>query len=156
MAREFSRTVFDSVRQYIKSQGWKSVKEDSDNGTFRISFSTGNKLKSMDLLVFVLNSGFCTYGLIPFKADNDSLDSVAEFLTRANYGMNFGNFELDYNDGEVRFKSSLHSKDGRPSPVEVEFAVDLPMMMWERYGNAFLSVLVGGENPAKAVAAAEA
>ena len=33
---------------------------------------------------------------------------VSEFLTRANHGLADGNFELDFDDGEVRFKSVLH------------------------------------------------
>ena len=30
-----------------------------------------------------------------------------EFITRANYGLLIGNFELDLADGEVRFKTGL-------------------------------------------------
>ena len=32
---------------------------------------------------------------------------MAEFLTRANYGLRIGNFEMDFEDGEVRYKSSV-------------------------------------------------
>src|SRR3954466_14252381 len=32
---------------------------------------------------------------------------VAMFLTRANYGLPIGNFEIDLDDGEVRFKTSI-------------------------------------------------
>jgi hypothetical protein len=32
---------------------------------------------------------------------------VAEMVTRLNYGLCLGNFEMDYYDGEVRFKSTL-------------------------------------------------
>jgi hypothetical protein len=32
---------------------------------------------------------------------------VAEFLTRANSGMVIGNFELDFADGEIRYKTSI-------------------------------------------------
>ena len=28
---------------------------------------------------------------------------IAEYLTRANYGMVMGNFEMDYSDGEIRY-----------------------------------------------------
>jgi hypothetical protein len=33
---------------------------------------------------------------------------VSHFLTRANYGLADGNFELDFEDGEVRYKTVLH------------------------------------------------
>jgi len=32
---------------------------------------------------------------------------VNEFLTRANYGLNIGNFEMDFQDGEIRFKTAI-------------------------------------------------
>jgi hypothetical protein len=38
---------------------------------------------------------------------------VAEFITRVNYGMSVGNFELGFDDGEVRFKTSIPA-DGTP------------------------------------------
>jgi hypothetical protein len=34
---------------------------------------------------------------------------MAEFLTRANFGIVVGNFEMDFEDGEVRFKTSIDS-----------------------------------------------
>jgi len=30
-----------------------------------------------------------------------------KFLTRANYGMMIGNFEMDFTDGEIRYKTSI-------------------------------------------------
>ena len=36
---------------------------------------------------------------------------MAEFLTRANHGLYIGNFELDLEDGSVRFKTSLELAD---------------------------------------------
>ena len=33
--------------------------------------------------------------------------AAAEFLTRANYALPLGNFEMDFEDGEVRLKSSI-------------------------------------------------
>ncbi len=47
------------------------------------------------------------YSLFPSKIPHLLRPKMAEFITRANYGLIIGNFELDYNDGEVRFKTSL-------------------------------------------------
>lgn len=37
---------------------------------------------------------------------------LAEYLTRSNYGLVLGNFELDMNDGEVRYKCSVPASSG--------------------------------------------
>jgi hypothetical protein len=48
------------------------------------------------------------YSIAPQRVPADRRLEVSEFLTRANHGLADGNFELDFEDGEVRFKSVLH------------------------------------------------
>ena len=35
-------------------------------------------------------------------------DRISKHLMTLNYGLTFGNFELDFNDGEVRFRTTLN------------------------------------------------
>ena len=60
---------------------------------------------------------FVFYSLLPVNTPPDKLDAMAEFMTRANYGMIVGNFELNYEDGEVRYKTSIDIGDGDLSLV---------------------------------------
>jgi hypothetical protein len=48
------------------------------------------------------------YSIAPHRVPAERRLEVSEFLTRANHGLADGNFELDFEDGEVRFKSVLH------------------------------------------------
>jgi hypothetical protein len=48
------------------------------------------------------------YSIAPHRVPLERRLEVSEFLTRANHGLADGNFELDFDDGEVRFKSVLH------------------------------------------------
>jgi hypothetical protein len=36
--------------------------------------------------------------------------NMAEFITRVNFGIVVGNFEMDFSDGEIRFKTSIDSQ----------------------------------------------
>lgn len=47
------------------------------------------------------------YSIAPLHAPEVLRPAVAEFITRANWEMVIGNFEMDYADGEVRFKTSI-------------------------------------------------
>ena len=47
------------------------------------------------------------YSVAPLAIPEESRLAVAEFITRANYAMALGNFEMDFSDGEVRFKTSI-------------------------------------------------
>jgi len=50
---------------------------------------------------------FVFYSVCPINAPENLRTKIAEFITRANYGMIIGNFEMDYDDGEVRYKTSI-------------------------------------------------
>lgn len=48
----------------------------------------------------------------PTLVPKDRRMGVAEFLMRANYGLRMGNFEMDLDDGEIRFKASVDVEGG--------------------------------------------
>jgi hypothetical protein len=47
------------------------------------------------------------YSVLPVKAPGARRSAIAEFITRANYGIVLGNFEMDFSDGEIRYKTSV-------------------------------------------------
>lgn len=54
---------------------------------------------------------FMFYSTLESKVPEDRRIAMAEYLTRANYGLLIGNFEMDFADGEVRFKTSVDIED---------------------------------------------
>jgi len=49
------------------------------------------------------------YSVCPLRVPAERRPEVSQFLTGANYGLTVGNFELDFEDGEIRYKTVLHS-----------------------------------------------
>jgi hypothetical protein len=49
------------------------------------------------------------YSVCPLRVPAARRPEVSQFLTGANYGLAAGNFELDFEDGEIRYKTVLHS-----------------------------------------------
>lgn len=47
------------------------------------------------------------YSVAPLRIAAVLRPAVAEYLAHANWGLRLGNFEMDYGDGEVRYKTSL-------------------------------------------------
>lgn len=47
------------------------------------------------------------YSVYPDAIPQAQRAAVAEYLTRINYSLSVGNFELDFDDGEVRFRTAL-------------------------------------------------
>jgi hypothetical protein len=65
---------------------------------------------------------FVTYVAAPSTCPADRRAAVAEFVARANWGLPMGNFELDIDDGSVRFNPGngaqhLRSRSVHDGPV---------------------------------------
>ena len=95
------------------------------------------------------------YSVCPVNAPEDRRPAVAEFLTRANYGMLIGNFELDWMDGEIRFKTTISVEGDRPSSTLMKELVYTNVLMMDMYLPGILRVLYGDVSPAEAIAEIE-
>ncbi|HNF97997.1 MAG TPA: YbjN domain-containing protein, partial [Pseudomonadota bacterium] len=73
-----------------------------------------------------------------------------------NYGMVIGNFEMDYSDGEVRFKTSIDVEDAELSESMVRSATYWAVVMMDRYLPGLLKVIGGSTPPAEAIDEIEA
>jgi hypothetical protein len=60
------------------------------------------------------------YSVLPVDVPPARRQAVAEFVTRANYGLSLGNLELDFGDGEVRAKVALAVGEHPPDDALVE------------------------------------
>jgi len=92
----------------------------------------------------------------PVKMPAERRAAVAEYLMRANWDLNFGNFEMDWTDGEVNFRTSIPAS---ANGVSIKAMTDLfyaPCGMMNHYLPGVLAVALANECPAKAAAAASA
>jgi hypothetical protein len=94
---------------------------------------------------------FIFYSMVPRQAPEERRAAVAEYLTRANFGLVVGNFEMDYSDGEIRYKSSVDVEGERLTPQLVENLVAPNLRAMVRYLPGLVSVLEGLRSPAEAI-----
>ena len=116
------RQAIACVRNVLDRKGY-NYRFDADKNKFTMGFNLNRtKLKSCDIVVYVRpisgEENYCrallAYGNIAISADKSSMAQVCEYLTRANYGLTVGNFELDHRDGEIRYKVSINVRDDLP------------------------------------------
>lgn len=119
------------------------------------SFSIRNKVGMVNELIVVRNDGYTVYAGIDLHADEATRAAMAEYLTRANYGLRIGNFELDYADGEIRYKVHMECGETIPDEACIEKSIFVPLAMIERYGNGIGEILFGSITPEEAVRMAE-
>lgn len=155
MSKDYSTRIARAIELYFDDQDWK-YEPINDRGVIRTGTAIDGKLKNVRIYINVNDDGFTINSVLNVSADEDTMADVAEFITRANYGLRHGNFEMDYSDGEIRYKTSCYCGDDvAPSDDVIQFLLFTNIMMVQRYGNALLSVLFGMNNPEDAVKEAE-
>ena len=98
-------THYDAITHYLERHKWQyrvlekgkalGVSHRCDNGRWGcIAGVDGDRL-------------IC-YSVFPDGVSEARRTEVALLLTRANFGMLVGNFEIDLDDGELRFKTSVY------------------------------------------------
>lgn len=89
------------------------------------------------------------YGVAKTNVPPALRSAAAEFLTRANYGMVVGNFELDFSDGEVRYKTYVEAApdSGPVSHVQLKSALFHNVRMLDKYLPGLRKLLDEGVSP---------
>ena len=98
---------------------------------------------------------FVFYSICPVNAPENKRQAVAEFITRANSGMIIGNFELDFADGEIRYKTSIDVKDDFLSFELIKQLVYANVTMMDEYLPGIMSVIDSDVEPKDAIAQIE-
>jgi hypothetical protein len=90
------------------------------------------------------------------KAPKSARHDVAEFIALANYGIIIGNFELDFEDGAVRFKTSIDFEDAKLTDALVHNMVFAALGGTQAFGAEIINVMRQIKSPVRAIADAEA
>jgi hypothetical protein len=83
------------------------------------------------------------YSVCPLRVPADRRSEVSQFLTGANYGLAGGNFELDFEDGEIRYKTALHLQGDGLDRTIVKRLVRSNGMAMETYLPGIGAVITG-------------
>jgi hypothetical protein len=98
--------LLESVVEYFETDGWP-FEQIEDMPILKTGFSGDNgswvclarTIESQQQMVF--------YSVCPTNIPEANRDEVTRYLSRVNYDMIIGNFEIDLDDGEVRYKTSI-------------------------------------------------
>ena len=147
--------MIEMLKNYLDEKEWKYEYKEEEQAILT-GVKLESNLQSIKFLIRFRENGFLTVAVPPLGAKEEYRPAIAEYITRANYGMTNGNFELDYNDGEIRFKIYTNYK-GLDEIAEdiVEDSFVIPIVMYERYGNGLAALMMGFSDPEIEIAKAE-
>lgn len=145
-----------SVKEYLDSQNWK-YKHDEDK--HRFIFGMKLDCENVDGCMLVVTArdeeDLSCKALYEEKVPEHRRAAVTEYITRANYGLFLGNFQMDLNDGELIYQTYSVFYDHKAMQQEVRRVIQVAIHMAERYGQGVYDIVNYGVDPAEAVKAAE-
>jgi hypothetical protein len=117
--------------------GWLALRYDGQHGRFRCR-----------VLVDEQRAQVVFYSLFPAVVPSEAHRAVVDFITRANAGLVIGNFELDADRGELRYRTSIDVEGDRLTPALLTHVVHANVVTMDRYLPGLASVMEDGAPPA--------
>lgn len=139
---------FAAIRTYLDEQGWEYTQSEgqsvlmadftSDRGGWRVFFAAAEDgVVSVDSVLAQL---------VPAERRAET----ALLLTRANYGLRVGGFQLDLDDGELRCHAAIDVEMSMLSAAMVQNLIVANLATMDRYHAAIMAVAFGNTSAATA------
>ncbi len=141
---KYSREIADKIEEFLDEDDWK-YSFDSEKGYFSFGLSLNKtKIRKVEFIIRIRESDFVVYAICPINVNKDDTSAmlrISEFLHRANYGTFCGNFEFDFSDGEIRYKTFVDCDNMALSTDAVRNAIYTSASEFEKYGDGILEVI---------------
>lgn len=98
---------------------------------------------------------FIFYSICPLNTPEERRLAMAEYLTRANYSLIIGNFEMDFRDGEVRYKTSIDVEGDELTSALIKQMVYANVMTMDKYFPGIQRIIYTNDPPEQVVAEIE-
>jgi hypothetical protein len=149
-----NRQFFEEIVNFFEEDGWPFVQIEGEP-LLQMVFQGENGKWTCYAKARDDQKQFVFYSVCPVNTPDSKRLAVAEFMTRANSGMIIGNFEMDFEDGEIRYKTSIDVEDDSLSSALIKRLVYANVMMMDAYLPGIMSVIYGDVTPVDAIAQIE-
>lgn len=148
------RKLRELLRQFLKREDFK-FQQLPNTDIFMMNFG-GDTTTYQALFHIMEDRGLILFYVFgPTKVPLKRLHAAAEFVARANFGLQVGNLELDFRDGEVRYKSTLVVEGATVGRATLLRFMLPALFSMDEYYPGILRVALGSLSPAAAIAEIE-
>ena len=145
-----SLQAFTTLGEFLDADGWYPQRI-GEEYVFRAGFAGKSGQVMCYAAILVDYEQFLFYVIPPVKVPETARSAVAEFITRVNYGLRIGNLEMDFDDGEVRYKSSLDFGGETLTAGLVKNTIYPAVQTMDLYLPVLMSVMYEGQSPVDAI-----
>lgn len=142
--------MVETIKNFFFHDEW-FYQEMDDRPVLQTSHYGENGRFSCEAEIDQANDTFYFYSLFPINVPADRRLLMAEFITRANFGQKIGNFEMDFEDGEVRYRTSIDVAGDILSRALVSNMIYQNVWTMDKYLPGLFEVIYGTGSPAEAI-----
>ncbi|HEX4603290.1 MAG TPA: YbjN domain-containing protein [Candidatus Angelobacter sp.] len=141
-----AKEAFETLRKVLTEIEWAND-ADEENASFYIDFGAPHSPVSDAVVAIAMEAEqFLFYVNIGPMAPVERRDEVARFISRVNWGLSIGNFEMDDEYGFVRFRSSVAFANAKLTEPLIRNAILAAMEIVEVYAEPVIDVLARGKS----------
>lgn len=149
-----SSELFNKICEVLESKELHFHRDEEHLVVIAYMPSVIRDLSSFKCAIQVRGTSMVSYATCPVSATGHE-EKIVEFFTRANYGLVNGCFEMDYEDGEMRYRAYNNFEcAGDVENIDEDDILSifhLPMIMFLRYGKGLINVLFRDADPAEEI-----
>lgn len=143
-------SLSDAVRAFFEAEGWPYTQEPADS-TLYVGFEGNNGRWMCAAMVYDNLDQFAFYSLVSHLVPDERRVAMAEFLIRANCDLIIGSFDMDFANGQVRFKTSVDVGRSALDQAMIRTLVYTNVQTMGRYFTGIMSVIHTSQTPDQAL-----
>jgi hypothetical protein len=147
--------IFEALQQFFQAEAWPAYPVEGQP-VLELNYQGENGRWTCYAHAREAQQQFLFYSVCSANVPPALRPAAAEYLTRANWGLTVGNFEMDWADGEIRYKTGLEIEGDWPGTATAKRVVYTNLLMMDRYLPGLMAVIYGQADPAEALQQAEA
>ena len=140
--KNYSEELYKQITVFLDDDGWNYDFEE-EIGVVFTEIQLGNVLKRARIFIDIRDDKYLVYAAMDPKCAEAFRFETASLLTRINYDIVYGSFDMDFSDGDIRFRFPVDCDGMLPSRDIVQDSIALPALMMERFGEAICRVMNG-------------
>ncbi|GAA0545684.1 YbjN domain-containing protein [Chitinophaga japonensis] len=140
----------NTILEYFQEKGWPLQQHETEP-VYRFNYETKNASWACFIRINEHLKQIICVSVLPDKIPADKHMIMSEFITRANWGLNIGNFEFDFEDGELRYKTSLDVSKSDFTTGLLDPLIMANLVVMDDYLPGIKAILAGLQTPEDAV-----
>ncbi len=147
-------SLFETLRGLLDEQEWEYDVEEEDEVA---AFGYEGDTTQWEVYVRTLpeEEQIVVYSVAPDVVAPERRAAAAEYVCRANFGLVVGNFELDFDDGLIRFKTGCDLEGLELNRTMLTNLVFANLSAMDDYLPGLLAVINNDKEPAEAIEVVE-